>query len=48
MNSLRALARGVAKKRMADAGISKVNKAMSSVWRTFVRKNTSVRKENNK
>lgn len=47
MNSLRALARGVAKKRMAKSGMMRVNKAMSSegsngekLWRSFVKKGT--------
>jgi hypothetical protein len=47
MNSLRALARGVAKKRMKKAGIVKVNRAMShlgsngeALWRSFVKPGT--------
>lgn len=49
MNSLRALARGVAKKRMAKTGIVKVNKAMHHVgsngeklWRSYVKPGTRV------
>lgn len=50
MNSLRALARGVAKRRMKKAGIVRVSKAMSSkgsdgekLWRSFVKKGTKVK-----